>query len=91
MNGETVRGETEDQAVQNHVRAFVARAKDRARPFADVEVGHLSTNPGHLLNIAWRTGRKIRWDAAAEQIPDDPEANALLARPYRAPWVYPTA
>jgi hypothetical protein len=39
--------------------------------------------------VSWRVGRSIAWDAATEQIVGDPEANQLLSRPYRAPWVYP--
>ena len=39
--------------------------------------------------ISWRTGRGIAWDADKEQITGDTEANALLSRPYRGPWVYP--
>jgi hypothetical protein len=33
-----------------------------------------------------KTGRKIVWDAEKEEIVGDPEANALLVRPYRKPW-----
>ena len=40
--------------------------------------------------LSWRLGRSIRWDGAKEEIVDDAEANALLKRPYRAPWKYPT-
>ncbi|MBI4624142.1 MAG: hypothetical protein HY736_13125 [Verrucomicrobia bacterium] len=40
----------------------------------------------HLANISARTGRKVFWDAAANDIRGDPEAGALLQRPYRAPW-----
>jgi predicted dehydrogenase len=83
---ETVRGETEDQANGNHVRAFLDRVKDRARPLADVENGHTSSVPGHLINIAWRVGRVLKWDAATEHVIDDPEADALVSRSYRAPW-----
>ena len=39
--------------------------------------------------ISWRLGRSIEWDGAKEQIVNDPKANDLLQRPYRAPWKYP--
>ena len=39
--------------------------------------------------ISARTGRSLNWDGDKEQIIGDPEANKLLSRPYRAPWVYP--
>ncbi len=38
------------------------------------------------MNIAWRVGRKVRWDAEKEQIIDDAEADALVTKAYRAPW-----
>ncbi|MFO0954025.1 MAG: hypothetical protein U0835_23300 [Isosphaeraceae bacterium] len=28
----------------------------------------------------------MQWDAEREAVVDDPEANAMLERPYRAPW-----
>ena len=41
---------------------------------------------GHLLNVARQVRRAIRWDGAKEQVINDPEANALVMKPYRAPW-----
>ena len=38
------------------------------------------------MNLAWRVGRKIRWNADTEQIVDDAEANALVTKKYRTPW-----
>lgn len=69
-----------------HAQVFLDAIRNDRRPPADVEEGHFSTNPGHLMNIAWKTGRKIRWDAEREQVLDDPEANALVTKPYREPW-----
>ncbi len=70
----------------NHLENFLESVRNHKVPFADVEVGHYSSNPGHLLNIAWRVGRKIKWDGVNEQVPDDPTANALVTKQYRAPW-----
>ncbi len=36
-----------------------------------------------------KLGRSIEWDAKAQQIVNDEEANKLLARAYRGPWVHP--
>jgi predicted dehydrogenase len=69
-----------------HVRNFLDCVKSRQRPIADVEDGHFTATACHLANISYRTGRKIRWDAAQQQIMGDPEANAMLERPYRQPW-----
>jgi hypothetical protein len=35
-------------------------------------------------------GRALRWDAKTHTVIADPEANKLLNRPYRAPWIHPT-
>jgi predicted dehydrogenase len=69
-----------------HQRAFVEAVKSRKEPPNEIENGHYSSVPGHLLNIAYRVGRRIKWDAQKEVIPGDPEANALVGRKYRAPW-----
>jgi predicted dehydrogenase len=64
--------------------------RSRKLPICDVEIGHRSATVCHLGNIALRTGRKITWDPIKEQIVGDNEANEMLARPYRQPWVLPT-
>jgi hypothetical protein len=38
------------------------------------------------MNISWEVGRSIRWDGSKNLVLDDPQANALVMRPYRAPW-----
>lgn len=70
----------------NHQEVFLHNVRNHTLPLADVEVGHHASNPGHLLNIAWKVGRRIRWDASTEQVIDDPEANALVTKEYRPPW-----
>jgi len=74
------------ESLRAHARAFLDCIRTRKRSPADVEQGHHSTNPGHLMNIAWKTGRTIRWDAEKEQVVGDEEANALVTKSYRAPW-----
>ena len=87
---ETVRNEfTENvhlQSLQAHAQNFLDCVRSRQTPAADIEQGHHSTNPGHLLNIAWRVGRKIRWNAEKEEIVGDEEANRLVTKSYREPW-----
>ncbi len=70
----------------NHAEVFINNVRNHTKPFADVEAGHHASNPGHLMNISWRVGRLVRWDAEKEQIIDDPEANALVTKKYRPPW-----
>lgn len=56
---------------------------------ADIGEGHLSAALSHLANIAYRTGRTVKFDPATETFPGDEEANRLLTRQYRAPYVVP--
>jgi predicted dehydrogenase len=77
---------TATDATDQHVRDFINCVRSRKRPTADVEIGHRATTAAHLGNIAFRIGRKIRWDADTEEILDDRPASVLLARPARRPW-----
>ena len=64
----------------------------RGKPVADIEQGHISSASCILANLAMQTGRTLSYDPTAGPsgtVKDDPEATALLARPYRAPYVHP--
>ena len=63
--------------------------KAKKRPNADIEEGHKSTRLCHLGNIAYRTGRTLRFDPRNETIEGDAEASKLLGREYRKPFVMP--
>jgi predicted dehydrogenase len=85
--GNAYAGDVHVESLNGHAQVFLDSMRSRQRPAADVEVGHLASNPGHLMNIAWRTGRTITWDAERELVVGDDEANALVGKSYRAPWV----
>jgi predicted dehydrogenase len=74
-----------------HVQNFLDCLRSRKKPIADVETAHQSVSVCHLANIAYRTGRVVKWDPAQEQVIGDPEAQKLVAREYRAPWKLPVA
>jgi predicted dehydrogenase len=74
---------------ENHVRNWIECMKSRARPNADVEIGHRSATVCHLGNIARWTGRRLRWDPVKEVFPDDAEANQHLDRVRRKPYTLP--
>ena len=69
-----------------HVRNFLDCVKSRQTPVSDPESAHRVATVCHLANISLRLGRRLRWDAAREEILDDAEASRMLVRPYRAPW-----
>lgn len=69
-----------------HTRNFIDCVKSRKQPISDLESGHQVATVCHLSNLSLRTGRKLTWDAAKEEIVGDEQANAMLVRPYRAPW-----
>ena len=72
-----------------HMANFLKCVREHKRPNVDVEIGHRATSAVHLGNIAYRTGRKIRWDGDKEEIIDYKEANGFLTRTYRAPYLLP--
>jgi hypothetical protein len=39
--------------------------------------------------MSCKLGRTLVWDPEKGQVVGDEEANRLLARPYRSPWVHP--
>jgi predicted dehydrogenase len=72
-----------------HIANFLDCMRTRQKPHADIEEIHISTAWCHYGNIAYRTGRKLQIDPKTEGFPNDAEANTLLKRKYRAPWVVP--
>lgn len=73
-------------ATDLHTREFIECIRSRKMPSADIEIGHRSTTVPHLGNIAYKTGRKLTWDAEKEEFVRDPEASKLLGRVARKPW-----
>jgi predicted dehydrogenase len=76
-------------AIRRHWQDFLAARENRRKPVADIEEGHISTASCVLANLSMQLGRSLTWDAAKQEVAGDPEANKLLRRPYRAPWVHP--
>jgi predicted dehydrogenase len=76
-------------AIRGHMKDFLAAIASRGRPVADIEEGHISTASCILANISMQLGRTLTWDAKAGRVVGDDEANRMLSRPYRSPWVHP--
>ena len=76
-------------ANRRHQQDFLRAIANGNRPVADIEQGHISTASCILANHSMRLGRSLRWDEKTQRVAGDDEANRLLRRPYRAPWVHP--
>jgi len=76
-------------ALRRHMQNLLAAVQSRGKPVADIEQGYISTTSCILANLSQKLGRSLAWDAAAGRIAGDDEANRLLSRPYRGPWVHP--
>lgn len=69
-----------------HQRNFLDSVKSRRQPMSNLAYARQLCLPSQLGLIAWRLGRPLAWDSAAERFVGDPAADYLLDRPYRAPW-----
>ena len=69
-----------------HVRDFIECVKTRGTCRSNFETAHRSTTAPNLGNIAYWTGRKLKYDAKSFTFPGDAEANKHIFRPYRKPW-----
>jgi predicted dehydrogenase len=76
-------------AIRGHMRDFLRAIASRDRPVADIEQGHTSTASCILANLSMQLGRTLAWDAEKQQVIGDDDANKLLRRTYRKPWVHP--
>jgi predicted dehydrogenase len=76
----------------NHFENFVDAVKSRDVKSLNgpIEDGHQSSAFCHLGNIAYRLGRKLHINPSTESFVNDAEADAMLTRKYRAPFVVPT-
>jgi predicted dehydrogenase len=76
-------------AVRVHMKDLLANIATRGKPVADIEQGYISTTSCILANLSMQLGRSLAWDHTKGKIIGDEEANRLLRRPYRAPWIHP--
>jgi hypothetical protein len=73
---------------KNHKEDWIQAIKDGKKPCMDIEVAHRVANLCNLGNLSYILGRKLAWDGTKEQLIGDEEANRLLSRPQRAPYVF---
>lgn len=76
-------------ATRGHMLDFLAAIRQGGKPVADIEQGHISTASCILANMSMKLGRPLTYNPQKQEITGDPEATALLKRPYRKPWIHP--
>jgi predicted dehydrogenase len=89
--GPVLTAEGDADAGQAHFQNFVdsVRSRKAADLKAPLEEGHLSTTLCHLGNISYRVKRSVQFDGKTERFVGDEEADRLLTRAYRAPYMLP--
>jgi predicted dehydrogenase len=74
---------------KEHHGNWLECVKTRKPPIAPIEVGHRSCSACLIHQIAMRLKRKVYWDPQKERFKNDDEANNMLSRPQRWPYVIP--
>lgn len=71
----------------DHHGNWLECVKTRKPPIAPTEVGHRSCSTCLIHHIAMKLKRKVYWDPMKERFKNDTEANRMLSRPQRQPYV----
>jgi predicted dehydrogenase len=61
--------------------------RSRQAPTATAELGHRACSTCLVNHIAMKTKRKLQWDPAKERFNNHDEANSMLSRPQRSPYI----
>lgn len=74
-----------------HTRNFVEaiHKHDPSMLACGIDTGSVAAINAQMGNIAYKTGRKVFWDAGANEFRNDPDANALTRARYRDGYVLP--
>ncbi len=83
-------GET-GSGLGDHYSDFInaIRANDQKLAQGNIREGFYSCAVMHLGNISYRLGRTLEFDPVKMKFKNDPEADAMLTRQYRAPFIIP--
>jgi predicted dehydrogenase len=72
----------------NHKADWLKSIRDgHLRPAVDIEIAHHTATLCNLGNLAYLLGRKLVWDGEAQRVVGDEQANRLLDKPQRYPYV----
>ena len=70
-----------------HHQDFLNAVRTRGPTMATPEIGHRTATLCHLTNIAMLTGERLAWDPVAERVTNGEQADRMLSRPPREPWL----
>jgi predicted dehydrogenase len=76
-------------ATRLHMLNFLEAIQTKSKPVADISEGHISTASCIIANMSMQLGRPLVYDPLQKQFINDTEANKLLQRTYRQPWLHP--
>ena len=79
-------GDTRLHVSNDHRMDFIDAIRFGRRNICPAEIGHRSATVCHLMSMARRLKKPVRWDPKTETILDNPEAAAMMSRPRRAPY-----
>jgi hypothetical protein len=72
--------------VSSHHAEWIAACKGEGKTLADFEYSGWLTEANHLGNVAYRTGKRLEWDAEKLVATNAPEAAQFIRREYRQGW-----
>jgi len=76
-------------ATRLHMLNLLDAIQSKSKPVADIKEGHISTASCIIANLSMQLGRPLIYDPVKMQFEKDPDANKLLERTYRQPWMHP--
>jgi len=80
----------EEQSGKHYANFLEAiRAGKKELMNCDIIEGHYSSALPLLANISYRVGRQLKFRGESEKFANDPEADLLLTREYRYPYIVP--
>ena len=71
----------------DHHGNWLESVRSRKQPIAPIEVGHRSCSTCLLHHVTMKLGRTVKWDPVKERFINDDEANSMLSRPQRWPYI----
>ena len=72
---------------KDHHGNWLDCVRSRQQPIAPIEVGHRACSSCLLHHLAMKLKRRLFWDPLKERFKNDDEANSMLSRPQRWPYI----